>query len=164
MGSGFLGDILFFVKVADWTEAEQELRAVGLRCTAQRIAVLDALRAERRHLSVDELTQLVRSRLGAISPQSVYDAVATLERVGLARRVEPAGSPALYEAHTDEHHHLVCRTCGAIVDVEALQGPSPALDDDRGFALERTEIWFWGTCPSCQHPPSEPPTTKEHPS
>jgi Fur family ferric uptake transcriptional regulator len=148
------------VNISDLTEPEQELRAAGLRCTAQRLAVLAALRAERRHLSVDELTLLVRARLGAISPQAVYDAAAALERAGLARRVEPAGSPALYEAHTDDHHHLVCRSCGAIVDVAALERPVPAPADPRGFTLDRTEIWFWGTCPACQQLSTTPTTTK----
>lgn len=155
------------MKVADWSQPEQDLRAAGLRCTAQRIAVLAELRAERRHLSVDELTALTRARLGTVSPQAVYDAVAALERVGLARRVEPAGSPARYEAHTDQHHHLVCRTCGTVVDVETRPRRAPEPAESHGFTLEHTEIWFWGTCPSCQEltgtrSTTPTPTTEEH--
>jgi Fur family ferric uptake transcriptional regulator len=136
------------------TTSESDIRAAGLRCTAQRIAVLDILRSERSHRPVDEVSSLVRQRLGTISIQAVYDALGTLVRAGLARRIEPAGSPALYEARTgDNHHHLVCRGCGAVVDVDCVVGSAPCLEpaESRGFVIDEAEVTFWGRCPECVH-------------
>ena len=134
------------------TTSESDIRAAGLRCTAQRIAVLDILRSERRHRPVDEVSSLVRQRLGTVSIQAVYDALGTLVRAGLARGIEPAGSPALYEARTgDNHHHLVCRGCGAVVDVDCVVGSAPCLEpsESRGFVIDEAEVTFWGRCPEC---------------
>jgi Fe2+ or Zn2+ uptake regulation protein len=125
--------------------SESDIRARGLRCTAQRIAVLDLLRAKRHHYRADELSSLVAERLGAVSTQAVYDALGALVTAGLARRIEPAGSAALFEAGSgDNHHHLICRDCGVVVDVECLVGPAPCvvIPDDQGFAIDEAEITF----------------------
>lgn len=140
----------------------EDIRAAGLRCTAQRIAVLDALRSQRHHHRVDELATLVGERLGAVSGQAVYDALGALVGAGLARRIEPAGSPALYEARSgDNHHHLVCRGCGATFDVDCVVGTAPCLQaaDDLGFVVDEAEVVFWGRCPDCagEAPPAGVP-------
>jgi Fur family transcriptional regulator, stress-responsive regulator len=132
--------------------SDTDIRATGLRCTAQRIAVLDLLRSRRHHYRADELSGLVAERLGAVSTQAVYDALGALVAVGLARRIEPAGSAALFEAGCgDNHHHLICRDCGVVVDIECLVGPAPcvAVPDDQGFVVDEAEITFWGRCPEC---------------
>jgi Fe2+ or Zn2+ uptake regulation protein len=129
-----------------------DIRATGLRCTAQRIAVLDLLRARRHHYRADELSVLVAERLGAVSTQAVYDALGALVAAGLARRIEPAGSAALYEAGAgDNHHHLICRDCGVVVDVECVTGEAPCLElpGGSGFVVDEAEITFWGWCPQC---------------
>ncbi len=134
------------------TTSESDLRAAGLRCTAQRIAVLDVLRIRQCHRPADEVSALVRERLGAVSTQGIYDALGALVRAGLARRIEPAGSAALYEARTgDNHHHLVCRGCGAVVDVDCVAGSAPCLEpsDGLGFVIDEAEVTFWGRCPEC---------------
>jgi Fur family ferric uptake transcriptional regulator len=138
---------------------ERDLRDAGLRCTAQRVAVLDVLRAERSHRPAEEVSFLVRDRLGAVSTQGIYDALGALVDAGLARRIEPAGSPALYEARTgDNHHHLVCRGCAAVVDVDCVVGEAPCLEpsDDNGYVVDEAEVTFWGLCPACQNNASEP--------
>ena len=132
--------------------SESDIRAAGLRCTAQRIAVLDILRSERCHHRVDEVASLVRARLGAVSTQAIYDALGALVDAGLARRIEPAGSAALFEARSgDNHHHLVCRDCGAVVDVDCAAGSAPCLElpEDNGFVIDEAEITFWGRCGEC---------------
>lgn len=128
------------------------LRGVGLRVTAPRLAVL-AVVGSRPHISAEDVATLVRERLGAVSTQTVYDALRVCTDVGLMRRIEPAGSPARYERRTgDNHHHLVCRTCGRIEDVECAVGHAPCLaaDDDRGFQIDEAEVNYWGTCPECR--------------
>lgn len=137
---------------------ERDIRATGLRCTAQRIAVLSELRTGQHHLRVEEITDRVRSRLGSVSVQAVYDALNALVTVDLARRIQPAGSPALYEARTgDNHHHVVCRICGAAADIDCVEGAAPCLSPSttQGYVIDEAEITFWGVCPSCQ------PTTQE---
>jgi Fe2+ or Zn2+ uptake regulation protein len=137
---------------------EGDIRDAGLRCTAQRVAVLDVLRAERSHRPAEEITSQVRERLGAVSTQGVYDALGALVESGLARRIEPAGSPALYEARTgDNHHHLVCRGCAAVVDVDCVVGEAPCLEpsEDNGFVVDEAEVTFWGLCPECQQQASK---------
>lgn len=132
--------------------SESDIRAAGLRCTAQRIAVLDVLRAKRSHRRADEVAVVVRQRLGGVSTQGIYDALSALVRVGLARRIEPAGSAALYEARVgDNHHHLVCRRCGAVVDVDCAIGAPVCVEpsDTRGFLIDEAEVTFWGLCPEC---------------
>jgi Fe2+ or Zn2+ uptake regulation protein len=132
-----------------------ELRAHGLRVTRPRLAVLDVL-AEGGHLDVDEITQRVRGRLDSVSTQAVYDVLAALSRVGLARRIEPAGSPARYEARTgDNHHHVVCRVCGSVADVDCARGVAPCLEPvpTNGYLIDEAEITFWGICPGCRRDP-----------
>ncbi|GGN56461.1 transcriptional repressor [Actinoplanes lobatus] len=128
------------------------LRAHGLRVTRPRLAVLDIL-TDGGHLEVDEIAQQVRARLDSVSTQAVYDVLGALSRAGLARRIEPAGSPARYEARAgDNHHHIVCRGCGAIADVDCSVGRRPCLtpSETHGFDLDEAEITFWGLCPACQ--------------
>jgi Fur family ferric uptake transcriptional regulator len=128
-----------------------ELRDVGLRVTAARVALLEAVRAG-DHLGADELASGVRARVGHISLQAVYDALHALTAAGLIRRIEPAGSPARFEGRVgDNHHHLVCRSCGAVVDVDCAVGEAPCLDasDDHGFSIEEAEVVYWGLCPAC---------------
>ena len=132
--------------------SESDIRAAGLRCTAQRIAVLDILRSRRHHHRADELSSLVAQRLGAVSTQAIYDALGALIGAGLARRIEPAGSAALFEARAgDNHHHLVCRDCGAVVDVDCVAGSAPCLEVPRhpDFVVDEAEITFWGRCREC---------------
>lgn len=128
------------------------LREAGLRVTSPRLAVL-AVVADRPHIAAEDVASLVRERLGAVSTQTVYDALRVCTDVGLMRRIEPAGSPARYERRTgDNHHHLVCRTCGRIEDVECAVGHAPCLaaDRDHGFAIDEAEVNYWGTCPECR--------------
>lgn len=131
---------------------EQQLRATGLRVTRPRVAVLDVL-TQGGHLEVEEIARLVRQRLDSVSTQAVYDVLGALSRAGLARRIAPAGGPARFEARTgDNHHHIVCRGCGAIEDVDCTVGERPCLDPGRGhgFEVDEAEITFWGLCPACQ--------------
>ena len=128
------------------------LRDHGLRVTRPRIAVLEVL-AEGGHFEVDEIANRVRGRLETVSMQAVYDVLGALARVGLARRIEPAGSPALYERRVgDNHHHVVCRSCGAITDIDCVIGDPPCVTpaDAGGFVVDEAEVTFWGLCPDCQ--------------
>lgn len=128
------------------------LRTAGLRVTRPRLAVLDVLK-EGGHLEVEEIAARVRSRLTSVSTQAVYDVLGALSRAGLARRIEPAGSPARYEARTgDNHHHVVCRGCGRIADVDCVVGEAPCLDpgETDGFEVDEAEVTFWGLCPDCR--------------
>jgi len=131
---------------------EEHLRARGLRVTRPRLAVLEIL-GEGGHLEVEEITTKVRDRLDTVSVQAVYDVLGALARAGLARRIEPAGSPARYEARAgDNHHHIVCRGCGKVADVDCVVGEAPCLDPatTHGFELDEAEVTFWGLCPACQ--------------
>jgi Fur family ferric uptake transcriptional regulator len=124
----------------------------GLRVTKPRLAVLDIL-SQGGHLEVDEITRQARSQLESVSTQAIYDVLGALARAGLARRIEPAGSPALYEARTgDNHHHVVCRACGAIADVDCAVGSAPCLDPSQthGFVVDEAEVTYWGLCPPCR--------------
>ena len=119
--------------------------------TAQRIAVLQAV-AARPHATADVVAEMARGEIGAISKQSVYDALSTLVDAGIVRRIEPAGSAARYETRVgDNHHHLVCRGCGAVVDVDCAVGAAPCLTaaDAAGYAVDEAEVTFWGRCPDC---------------
>ncbi|WP_432492713.1 Fur family transcriptional regulator [Kineococcus gypseus] len=137
-------------------DAQERLRGRGLRATRPRAAVLqvlDAAAAGAEHLAVAEVVERARAVLPAVSTQAVYDCLDALTRAGLARRIEPAGHPARYEARVgDNHHHLVCRQCGRTVDVDCAVGPSPCLapSDTAGFAVEEAEVVFWGRCPDCR--------------
>lgn len=128
------------------------LRTAGLRVTASRIAVLSVV-TEGQHLTADQIALAVRDRVGTISTQAVYDVLGALARAGLVRRIEPAGSPARYETRVDDnHHHIVCRSCGAITDVDCVVGERPCLSPDQasGFVIDEAEITFWGFCPDCR--------------
>ncbi len=136
---------------------EDLLRARGLRVTRPRLAVLEILEASRGqaqgHLDVDQIAARVRARLETVSTQAVYDVLGALSRAGLARRIEPAGSPARYESRVgDNHHHIVCRGCGEIADVDCTVGEAPCLEPSQahGFVLDEAEVTFWGLCPACQ--------------
>jgi Fe2+ or Zn2+ uptake regulation protein len=127
------------------------LRRHGLQVTAQRLAVLRAL-SEQPHSSADDIYSVVRAEIGAISRQAVYDALAALTDKGLLRRIQPAGSPARYENRVgDNHHHLICRTCSRMVDVDCAVGYTPCLTaaDDSGYEIDEAEVIYWGQCPEC---------------
>ena len=128
------------------------LRGIGLRATGPRLATLAVL-AGGGHLTVEEIAVGVRARLGTVSIQAIYDVLRALGEAGLVRRIEPAGSPALFEARVgDNHHHLVCRECGAVVDVDCVAGEAPCLEPHRhaGYLVDEAEVTFWGLCPSCR--------------
>jgi Fe2+ or Zn2+ uptake regulation protein len=131
--------------------AAEELRGAGLRVTAARVALLDTVR-NGDHLGVEEIATRVRVRVGHISLQAVYEALHALTAAGLIRRIEPAGSPARFEGRVgDNHHHVVCRSCGALADVDCAVGEVPCLtaSDDHGFAIDEAEVVYWGLCPDC---------------
>ncbi|HEX8867677.1 Fur family transcriptional regulator [Lentzea sp. NPDC051838] len=133
------------------SDFERMLRGVSLRVTAPRIAVLSAVH-EHPHADTDSIIGVVRQNLGAVSHQAVYDVLRALTGAGLLRRIEPQGSVARYEARVgDNHHHVVCRSCGAIADVDCATGAAPCLDasDDHGFVIDEAEVIYWGTCPEC---------------
>ena len=127
------------------------LRRHGLQVTAQRLGVLRAV-SVRPHSTADDIYKVVRSEIGAISRQAVYDALAALGDKGLLRRIQPAGSPARYEDRVgDNHHHLICRTCGRMVDVDCAVGDTPCLTaaDDSDYEIDEAEVIYWGRCPEC---------------
>ena len=127
------------------------LRKHGLPVTAQRLAVLRAVSA-RPHGTADALAEEIRADIGTISRQGVYDALAILTEKGLIRRIQPAKSPARYEDRVgDNHHHLICRTCGMTHDVDCAVGQTPCLNasSDSGFKIDEAEVIYWGTCPDC---------------
>ncbi|MEM8619803.1 MAG: Fur family transcriptional regulator [Actinomycetota bacterium] len=131
------------------------LRGHGLNVTAQRLAVLRAI-AEHPHVTADTVAESVRSEIGTISRQAVYDALAVLADRGILRRIQPAGSAARYERRVgDNHHHLVCRGCGAMVDVDCAVGYTPCLTaaNDHGYTIDEAEVVYWGHCPECQTAP-----------
>ncbi len=128
------------------------LRDRGLRATAPRLAVLAAL-ADRGHLDADQVLTRVRTQLPTVSIQAVYDVLHALTDAGLLRRIEPAGHPARYERRVgDNHHHVVCRGCGAVDDVDCAIGHAPCLvpSSTHGFAIETAEVTYWGLCPACR--------------
>lgn len=131
--------------------AAELLRQHGLQVTAQRLAVVDAVTST-PHGTADEVARAVREQIGAISKQAVYDSLTLLAREGLIRRIQPAGSPARFEARVgDNHHHLICRDCGALRDVDCAVGETPCLHaaDDAGFEIDEAEVIYWGRCPDC---------------
>lgn len=133
------------------TELEQLLRGSDLRVTRPRLAVLTAVH-EHPHADTDTIIGAAREQLGEVSTQAVYDVLRALTTAGLVRRIEPAGSVARYESRVaDNHHHVVCRSCGAIADVDCAVGDVPCLtaSDDRGFVIDEAEVTYWGLCPSC---------------
>ncbi|KOS55740.1 Fur family transcriptional regulator [Rhodococcus rhodochrous] len=133
-------------------DTRAQLRAAGLRVTAPRVAVLGAVAAH-PHSDADEIAAAVRSELGSVSTQAVYDVLKACVGAGLLRRIEPAGSPARYETRIgDNHHHLVCRNCGAVTDIDCAVGAAPCLEpsDDHGYSVDEAEVTFWGLCPDCR--------------
>lgn len=128
------------------------LRENGIQATAQRLAVLSAVGLH-PHGTAELISECVTASLGAISRQSVYDTLGLLVERGLIRRIQPVGSPALYEDRVnDNHHHLICRRCAAVVDVDCAVGDTPCLTaaDNMGFVIDEAEVAYWGLCPTCQ--------------
>jgi Fe2+ or Zn2+ uptake regulation protein len=133
------------------TDPAELLRERGIQVTAQRLAVLRAVSSQ-PHVTADSVAEAVRSEIGAISLQSVYDALGLLVAEGLIRRIQPAGSPARFEDRVgDNHHHLICRSCGELIDIDCAVGNAPCLTagDDRGYEIDEAEVVYWGRCPGC---------------
>jgi Fur family ferric uptake transcriptional regulator len=133
------------------SEAEHLLRGAALRVTRPRVAVLTAV-YDHPHADTDHIIGAARADLGEVSNQAVYDVLRVLTSAGLLRRIEPAGSAARYESRVaDNHHHLVCRSCGVVADVDCAVGAVPCLtaSDDQGFAIDEAEVIYWGLCPEC---------------
>ena len=131
--------------------AEKLLRDHGLQVTAQRLALLQAVSAH-PHATADEIAEDVRGRIGSVSRQAVYNALGTLVEKGVVRRIQPAGSAARYEDRVgDNHHHVICRICGRMLDVECAVGATPCLTaaDGTGYEIDEAEVIFWGRCPEC---------------
>jgi Fur family ferric uptake transcriptional regulator len=144
-------------------DVELLLRQRGVQVTAQRLAIVRAVRAH-PHATADEVADDVRDALGSISRQAVYDSLGVLVDKGLLRRIQPAGSAARYEDRVDDnHHHLICRACGTTVDIDCAVGARPCLtaDDDHGYEIDEAEVIYWGFCPSCRAdaPAPEPQLT-----
>ena len=130
----------------------QTLRDAGLQVTGQRLAVYDEV-VRRPHSDADTIADGVRAAIGSVSTQAVYDGLRALTAAGLLRRIEPPGSPARFETRVgDNHHHLVCRTCGALADVDCAVGETPCLEpsDLAGYSVDEAEVIYWGHCPTCQ--------------
>ena len=130
---------------------EAQLRAASLRVTRPRLAVLAALR-EHPHVDTEAVVTLVRADHPTVSRQAIYDVLRALTDAGLVRRIQPAGATARYESRVrDNHHHVVCRSCGAIADVDCAVGEAPCLtaEADHGFVVDEAEVVYWGTCPDC---------------
>jgi len=137
------------------------LRAAGLRVTRTRLAVMDEL-AVHPHADVESIATGARNRLGSVSTQAVYDVLHALTAVGIVRHIEPTGSPARFELDNgDNHHHLVCRECGAIADVACATGTSPCLtaSDDGGYLVDEAEVTYWGLCTTCRTSHDSQPST-----
>jgi Fur family transcriptional regulator, stress-responsive regulator len=133
------------------TDLESALREASLRVTRPRLAVLAAVH-QHPHVDTETVIDQVRADLGTVSHQAVYDVLRALTAAGLLRRIQPAGATARYEARIgDNHHHVVCRSCGSIADVDCAVGDTPCLtaSDDHGFVIDEAEVVYWGTCPAC---------------
>lgn len=131
---------------------EQQLKSCGLQVTAQRLAIMQAV-TDGAHATAEELTEIVRDKIGSISRQAVYDTLGALADKRLIRRIQPTGSPARYEDRVgDNHHHLICRGCSLIFDIDCAVGSTPCLetDEDHGFEIDEAEVVYWGRCPDCQ--------------
>ena len=134
------------------------LRHLGVYVTPQRLAVMKAV-SEHPHGTADAISDAARSEIGTISRQSVYDALSLLVEKGCIRRIQPIGSPALYESRVgDNHHHLICRDCGHVVDVDCAVGFRPCLEasDNNGFEIDEAEVAYWGRCAECRTPTTVP--------
>lgn len=148
---------------------EEILRESDLRVTRPRVAVLGAV-YDHPHADTGSIIGFVREDLADVSHQTVYNALRTLTEAGLLRHIQPPGSVARYESRVaDNHHHLVCRSCGAIEDVDCAVGVAPCMapSDDRDYAIDEAEVVFWGLCPRCAagQPEENPqrPTTRKDP-
>ncbi len=144
--------MLLTVNDSNAADLADKLRDQGLQVTAQRIAVMEAL-AGNPHVTAEDITEAVRDKLGSISRQAVYDTLGVFVEKNLLRRIQPAGSVARYEDRVgDNHHHLVCRGCDLMYDIDCAVGATPCLtaDDDHGFLLDEAEVVHWGWCPACQ--------------
>jgi len=132
-------------------DISQALKAAGLQVTAQRLAVYQAVELS-PHAMADDICQKVRSELGVISKQAVYDALNAMSEHGIIRRIQPAGSAARYEHRVDNHHHLICRLCEKLIDVDCAVGTAPCLKakQDHGYEIDEAEVTYWGVCPACQ--------------
>jgi Fur family transcriptional regulator, stress-responsive regulator len=133
------------------TDFQQMLRGASLRVTRPRVAVLGAV-SRHPHADTDSVIRAVRAELPEVSHQTVYDSLNALTAAGLVRRIQPSGSVARYESRVgDNHHHIVCRSCGVIADVDCAVGEAPCLtaSDDLGFAIDEAEVIYWGLCPDC---------------
>ena len=134
---------------------QELLKDRGVHVTAQRLAVMRAV-ASTPHSTAETIVEVAREEIGAISRQSVYDTLNTFVELGLVRRIQPSGSPALYEDRVgDNHHHLICRGCGRVVDVDCSVGAMPCLQaaNDNGFEIDEAEVAYWGRCPECKNSP-----------
>ncbi len=132
-------------------EHAEQLRGAALRVTRPRLAVLDAVH-DHPHADTDSIIRAVRRNLPEVSHQAVYDSLNALTAVGLVRRIQPSGSVARYESRVgDNHHHIVCRSCGEIADVDCAVGDTPCLtaSDDLGYTIDEAEVIYWGLCPEC---------------
>jgi Fur family transcriptional regulator, stress-responsive regulator len=146
-----------------WSE---RLRAAGLRVTQPRLAILEVVHAD-PHISADQVAERVRTQIGAVSTQAVYDTLNTLTEHRILRRFEPAGSSMRFETNDgDNHHHLVCRQCGSVTDVPCAVGSIPCAvpDDTQGFLVEEAEVTYWGLCPVCAASRSDQPRPQKRPS
>ncbi len=133
-------------------DVSKALKAVGLQVTAQRLAVYKAV-CSSPHAIADEICKAVRLELGVISRQAVYDALNVMSEHGIIRRIQPAGSAARYEHRVDNHHHLACRQCGSLIDIDCAVGEAPCLiaEHDHGYKIDEAEVTYWGFCPACQN-------------
>jgi len=142
------------------TAPAERLRQRGIQVTAQRLAVLRAV-GRQPHITAEAAAEIVKAEIGAISLQSVYDALRVLVAEGVIRRIQPSGSPARFEDRVgDNHHHLICRICGRVVDVDCAVGSAPCLTprDGKGYEIDEAEVAYWGRCPDCltqDRPPSD---------
>ena len=151
-GQGAYLQVMSTSPASDTSTPAAQLRSAGLRVTAPRVAVLETL-ATHPHADADAVLALVRERLGAASVQGVYDVLNVLTARGILQRIEPAGHPARYEVRVgDNHHHVVCRSCGAVGDVDCATGHAPCLvpSSTHGFTIDTAEVIYWGTCPACR--------------
>ena len=135
----------------DPTDVREALRNAGLQVTAQRLAVYQAV-VNSPHGMADEVHQVVKNELGVISKQAVYDALNAMVLHGILRRIQPAGSAARYEHRLENHHHLACRQCESLIDIDCAIGEAPCLvaDEDHGYIIDEAEVTYWGICPNCQ--------------
>ncbi len=139
------------------TDISAALKAAGLQVTAQRLAVYHAVQST-PHAAADDICQAVRAELGVISRQAVYDALKAMSEHGIIRRIQPAGSAARYEHRVDNHHHLACRQCEKLIDIDCAVGEAPCLvaEHDHGYEIDEAEVIYWGVCPECQKKASKP--------